>query len=51
MEKNGFSVNKIEEIKGNSLAIPCDYQHAICVGATGSGKTASVILPTMKASY
>jgi len=48
MEKIGFNVRKEEKKESDSLSIPCDYQHALCIGATGSGKTASVILPTMK---
>jgi hypothetical protein len=44
----GFNVNSEEKKEYGSLSIPCDYQHALCIGATGSGKTASVILPAMK---
>jgi len=44
----GFNVNREEKKECDNLSIPCDYQHALCIGATGSGKTASVILPAMK---
>jgi len=46
----GFRVDRRGERNGESgYAIPpADFQHVLCVGATGAGKTASLILPTLK---
>jgi len=46
MRQIGFRTSTVgENVK--KTVIPCDYQHAICFGMTGSGKTASLILPTL----
>lgn len=49
MRQMGFRIDtKSEEEKAHKLVLPCDFQHAICIGMTGSGKTASLILPVME---
>jgi hypothetical protein len=35
-------------IKQDVYMLPCDFQHGLCVGATGSGKTSSLILPIVE---
>jgi len=47
MRPMGFRVGDSGE-KTKAVAMPCDFQHGICTGMTGSGKTASLILPVMK---
>jgi len=46
----GFRVDRRGERNGESgyAVPPADFQHVLCVGATGAGKTASLILPTLK---
>jgi len=50
MRKIGFKIDenlKNEKIN-KKIIVPQDFRHALCVGSTGSGKTASIILPTIK---
>ena len=47
MRQMGFRIDTEEETTKKVL-MPCDFQHGICIGMTGSGKTASLILPVMK---
>jgi len=49
MGKIGFKLNenRCDDSKQKSI-MKCDFQHAICIGNTGSGKTASLILPTLE---
>jgi len=47
MRQMGFRIDTEEETT-QQVVMPCDFQHGICVGMTGSGKTASLILPVMK---
>jgi len=45
----GFRIGGLEDrVNGNKIMPPVDFQHVLCVGATGSGKTASLILPTLE---
>jgi len=47
MRPMGFRIDtEIESTK--TIVMPCDFQHGICTGMTGSGKTASLVLPIMK---
>jgi hypothetical protein len=48
METIGFKSPEQGIRHSNSVIPPIDYQHALCIGATGSGKTASFILPTIQ---
>jgi len=41
----GFNVNQTKQQK--QLQIPIDFRHCLILGATGSGKTASVITPIL----
>lgn len=47
MKRMGFRIDTDEETTKQVL-MPCDFQHGICIGMTGSGKTASLILPVMR---
>jgi len=48
MKPMGFRINEMSNyIKTNKAIAPVDFQHVLCEGATGSGKTASFILPTL----
>jgi len=47
MKRMGFRIGT-EEDRTKQVIMPCDFQHGICIGMTGSGKTASLILPVMK---
>jgi hypothetical protein len=49
MEAMGFRINGLNKpINKNNVVIPpVDFQHVLCKGATGTGKTASLILPTL----
>ncbi len=45
----GFKINGVNTKNRISSAIsPVDFQHVLCEGTTGSGKTASLILPTLE---
>jgi len=45
----GFKTETTFENKKENNVIPLvDFQHVLCEGATGSGKTASLILPTLE---
>lgn len=46
--KMGFIRNEGAASRGRRCVVPLDYRHACCEGPTGSGKTASVILPTLE---
>ena len=49
MEPMGFRINEMSAHIETNKAIPAvDFQHVLCEGATGSGKTASLILPTLE---
>jgi hypothetical protein len=48
MRPIGFCIDT-EEKSVRKTMVPCDFQHAICFGMTGSGKTASLVLPTLAA--
>ncbi len=49
MEPMGFRINGINaHLKTNKAIPPVDFQHVLCEGPTGSGKTASFILPTLE---
>ena len=48
MEPMGFRINGMSaHIETNKAIPPIDFQHVLCEGATGSGKTASLILPIL----
>lgn len=47
MRPMGFRVGN-SEVATKTVVMPCDFQHGICTGMTGSGKTASLILPVLK---
>ena len=48
MEVVGFKTGDFcVENKKEKVIPPVDFQHILCQGATGSGKTASMILPTL----
>jgi len=47
MARIGFNPERTQKESVN-FVIPCDFQHAICIGMTDSGKTASLILPALK---
>jgi len=47
MRPMGFRIDREEET-AEKILMPCDFMHIICTGATGSGKTASLILPAMQ---
>jgi len=47
MRSIGFKTNQQDE-SSNTIVMPYDFQHGICIGMTGSGKTASLILPIME---
>lgn len=47
MRTMGFRIDTEKETT-KQVVMPCDFQHGICIGMTGSGKTASLILPVMK---
>jgi len=42
----GFKVEGSDDLE--KIEIPVDFQHILYTGATGSGKTASLVLPTLK---
>ncbi len=45
----GFKIETNFDTKREKKIIPAvDFQHVLCEGATGSGKTASLILPTLE---
>ncbi len=49
MEAMGFKIDGMNTKSKMSRVIPpVDFQHVLCEGATGSGKTASLILPTLE---
>ena len=47
MKRIGFSESSSEE-NFDRVTIPQDFKHALCIGSTGSGKTASIILPSLE---
>jgi len=50
MSVMGFLANEANNSSSNeaSQIPPQDFKHAICIGDTGSGKTATFIMPTLK---
>ena len=44
----GFHTAAEEKIGPRRVELPLDFRHACCVGMTGSGKTAGVILPLLE---
>ena len=48
MKAIGFGRADAETVTGEKIVIPLDFRHASCSGSTGSGKSASVILPTLE---
>lgn len=51
MRTIGFKIDQIDDMDidvDQQSLVPCDFQHAICFGMTGSGKTASLILPAIE---
>ena len=47
MTSIGFRVKESGKVTMHNSVPPVDFQHVLCEGATGSGKTASLILPTL----
>jgi type IV secretory pathway TraG/TraD family ATPase VirD4 len=45
--KIGFNPGSNSNGQNKKLQIPCDFRHKLILGRTGSGKTASVITPTL----
>jgi Lhr-like helicase len=43
----GFNADPNSNGQNKKLQIPCDFRHKLILGRTGSGKTASVITPTL----
>jgi type IV secretory pathway TraG/TraD family ATPase VirD4 len=45
--KIGFNSDPNSNKQNKKMQIPCDFRHKLILGRTGSGKTASVITPTL----
>jgi len=48
MNAIGFGRERDERETAERVVVPLDYRHACCIGSTGSGKSASIILPTLE---
>jgi len=49
MKTIGFKIQQPRiSAKNHTIIPPIDFQHILCIGSTGTGKTASLILPTLK---
>lgn len=49
MKTMGFRISELNQDQYNEKALPpVDFQHVLCTGATGSGKTASLVLLTLE---
>ena len=49
MKPMGFRISELNLDKNSDNVLPpVDFQHVLCTGATGSGKTASLVLPTLE---